>query len=138
MKSDLILIRVFGVALFTGVASMLGACASGSSGTSGMGKEVEENAIVHTVTPEDRAFAESKQAIAADTAVLWVNGLGCPQCASNIDLQLERVRGVKSVNVDLSNGKVTVGLGGTDRPSPSRLGHAVADAGFTLVKIEIH
>lgn len=114
--------------------STLAACASGSK--SGMSAEMEENAIVHTVTDEDRALAASKEPIAADSAILWVNGLGCPQCATNIDLQLERVIGVKSTNVDLSNGKVTVGLAGDRRPSPARLGKAVHDAGFTLVKVE--
>lgn len=114
--------------------STLAACAAGSK--SGMSAEMEENAIVHTVTDEDRALAASKEPITADSAILWVNGLGCPQCATNIDLQLERVIGVKSTNVDLSNGKVTVGLAGNNRPSPARLGKAVHDAGFTLVKVE--
>lgn len=114
--------------------STLAACAS--SGNSAMSLQMEENAIVHTVTDEDRALAASKQPITADSAVLWVNGLGCPQCATNIDLQLERVVGVTTTNVDLSNGKVTVGLTGSNRPSPARLGKAVADAGFTLVKVE--
>lgn len=127
-------LRVASLALAIASFSALAACASSSS--SGMSAEMEENAIVHTVTDEDRALAASKQPITTDSAVLWVNGLGCPQCATNIDLQLERVVGVTSTNVDLSNGKVTVGLTGNNRPSPARLGKAVGDAGFTLVKVE--
>lgn len=110
-------------------------CASNKAASSDSAA-MKENAVIHHVTEEDRILAASKDPITADSAVLWVNGLGCPQCATNIDLQLERVVGVKSTNVDLSNGKVTVGLGGNNRPSPARLGKAVHDAGFTLVKIE--
>lgn len=130
------LLRIASLSLAIASFSALAACASNGGTNSGMSAEMEENAIVHTVTDEDRALAASKQPISADSAVLWVNGLGCPQCATNIDLQLERVVGVKATNVDLSNGKVTVGLSGGNRPSPARLGKAVADAGFTLVKVE--
>lgn len=131
-----------GLALVLALASVasLASCAAGGGGggegSAASTAAMEENAIVHTVTDDDRAFAASKQAITADSAILWVNGLGCPQCATNIDLQLERMRGVNSVNVDLSNGKVTVGLSGDRRPSPAQLGKAVGDAGFTLVKVE--
>ncbi len=128
------LLRVASLALAIASFSALAACASSSN--SGMSAEMEENAVIHHVTDADRALAASKEPITADSAVLWVNGLGCPQCATNIDLQLERVVGVKTTNVDLSNGKVTVGLAGNNRPSPARLGKAVADAGFTLVKVE--
>lgn len=126
--------RALVLTLAVAAFSTLAACAT--SANSSIPSEVEEDAIVHTVTDEDRAVAASKEPIAADSAILWVNGLGCPQCATNIDLQLERVIGVKSTNVDLSNGKVTVGLAGNNRPSPARLGKAVHDAGFTLVKVE--
>lgn len=112
------------------VPLLLSACSATQNG------QYEENAIIHTVTPEDVAATRSKAPIQAESVVLWVNGLGCPQCASNIDKQLLRMTGVKSVYVDLSNGKVTMDLRPQARPSPYRLSEAVADAGFTLVKIE--
>ncbi|MGQ0628575.1 MAG: heavy-metal-associated domain-containing protein [Phycisphaerales bacterium] len=99
----------------------------------------EENPINHTVSPEDIAGAKSTAPVLANAVTLYVNGLGCPLCASNIDRQLVRVKGVKAVAVDLSVGKVTLGLEpGQPHPSPARLGDAVEDAGFTLVKIEQH
>ncbi|MDX2114727.1 MAG: heavy metal-associated domain-containing protein [Planctomycetota bacterium] len=96
----------------------------------------EEGAIVHTVSEADLAYARSTDPITANHAVLWVNGLGCPQCASNIDLQLDRITGVQNIKVDLSTGRVNVDLFGVARPSPARLAQAVDRAGFTLVKIE--
>jgi len=116
-------------------ALLLSGCASNRP--SNMSPEYEENVINHTVSEADMAAAKSKKAIEADTITLWVNGLGCPLCASNIDRQLERVPGVQTVAVDLSVGKVTLGLiGGAPHPSPWTLGEAVEDAGFTLVKVE--
>jgi copper chaperone CopZ len=131
-------IRNRSVVAATGLAAALIVGLSGcASSAGGMEPDYEENAIVHTVSDEDRALAASKDALPEGPTVLWVNGLGCPQCASNIDLQLKRVRGVRDVRVDLSVGKVTLNVAGASRPSPARLGDAVADAGFTLVKIEV-
>lgn len=116
--------------------ALAGGCASSTSAT-GQSEAQEENAIVHQVSEADLAFTKSKEQLKADTAVIWVNGLGCPLCATNIDRQLVRLKGVEKVNVDLSNGKVTLGMKpGAEHPSPARLGDAVADAGFTLVKVE--
>lgn len=116
-------------------ASTLIGCAS--SGLHGDEAAYEEKPIVHTVTPEDVARARSKQAIAGNSAVMYVNGMGCPLCATNIDKQLKRLPGIKDVKVDLGVGVVTLTLQpGAPHPSPARLGDAVEDAGFTLVKIE--
>jgi copper chaperone CopZ len=110
---------------------VLVACSSPKAGGT-----YEEHPVTHTVTPADLAFAQSKDPLPGREAVLYVNGLGCPLCASNIDRQLERVPGVTGVKVDLSVGLVTLNLSGRGNPSPLRLGEAVEDAGFTLVKVE--
>lgn len=116
---------------------LMGAGAGCSSGNPNTAAEYEKNPIVHQVSEADVAAARSKEAIAGDSVVLWVNGLGCPLCASNIDKQLVRVKGVKSVAVDLGQGRVSLELKpGEPHPSPARLGEAVEDAGFTLVKVE--
>ncbi len=107
-------------------------CASNPSNTS---PEYEERPIVHAVSAEDQAMAKSKESLKTESALLYVNGMGCPLCASNIDLQLIRVRGVTKVDVDLGIGTALVRFGGERRPSPYLLGEAVADAGFTLVKV---
>lgn len=111
---------------------LLASCAS----TGGEQAQYEEKPINHIVTDEDKAAAKSKTAITTDGALLWVNGLGCPLCASNIDRQLKRVRGVKAINVDLGVGVVKLNLVQGRQPSPYTLGEAVEDAGFTLVKVE--
>lgn len=103
-----------------------------------MKMENDEKVITHSVTPADIARAASRQRLDAPAAVLYVNGLGCPLCATNIDLQLQRVPGVTDVKVDLSVGKVDVGLLRGKQPSHYALAQAVEDAGFTLVKIEEH
>jgi copper chaperone CopZ len=98
----------------------------------------DRHPIVHAVSPEDAAAVRSEAPLRADRVVLWVNGLGCPLCASNIDKQLARVDGVQAIAVDLSQGKVTLTLKpGAAHPSPARLSDAVEDAGFTLVKVEV-
>lgn len=98
--------------------------------------QYEEKPITHSVTPDDLALVQSKQPLSTSAATLYVNGLGCPLCASNLDKQLVRVRGLNVENIDLSVGKVNVTFTGDKRPAPFNLAHAVEDAGFTLVKIE--
>lgn len=113
------------------------ACALITSGCStGGGAEYEENAVIHQSNPDDLAALKSKEPIAAPSVLLYVNGLGCPLCATNVDVQLKRVRGVDDAVVDLGAGTVLVTLKDENRPSPHRLNNAVADAGFTLVKLE--
>ncbi len=99
-------------------------------------QKMEENVINHEVTVEERRAASSTTPIEASSVVLYVNGMGCPLCASNIDRQLKMVGGVARVGVDLSIGRVEVQLKDSGRPSPYMLGEAVRDAGFTLVKVE--
>ena len=111
------------------VPMVLGGCASSGGG-------MEENAVVHAGTAADLEATRSVEPIREESATLWVNGLGCPQCSSNIDAQFARVRGVDEARVDLGTGTVTLALSGKERPSPRRLSEAVLDAGFTLVKIE--
>lgn len=123
--------HVLGAALL-GVSTLgtIAGCATG------MSEAAEENAIVHDVTAAELREAQSRTPIAASGAVLYVNGLGCPLCASNVDKQLKRVPGVADIAVDLSVGRVTLGFKDGPHPSPYILGEAVADAGFTLVKVE--
>jgi copper chaperone CopZ len=142
-KSNQISVALRTAALLLSAATFipLAACSGTANKTATMtgpnGEVYEEKPINHSVTPEDIAKAQSKAPVAADTAVLYVNGMGCPLCATNINMQLERVPGVRSVAVDLGVGKVTLGLlPGAKHPSPHTLGEAVEDAGFTLVKVE--
>lgn len=126
--------KVMNCALVVVLAAVLGGCAGG--GGSGNKSQNEENAVIHEVTAADKETAKSKEPLRGSQALLYVNGLGCPLCATNVDKQLARVKGVSTIETDLSHGLVTVGLFGTAKPSAYELGEAVADAGFTLVKVE--
>jgi copper chaperone CopZ len=117
---------------FAAVATTAGCASTPASSASKM----EENAVNHVVSQADIAATHSKEPLKASGAVLWINGLGCPQCASNIDLQLKRLDGVLVSPADLSTGKVDVSFIGKTKPSPQQLADATTEAGFTLMKIE--
>ncbi len=119
------------------VLTGLGGCASQkSSAVASAASASEENAIIHHVSQADMDAAHAETAVAGKRAVLWVNGLGCPLCATNIDLLLAKVKGVSNVKVDLSTGKVSLDIDQAKPPTAARLADAVHDSGFTLVKIE--
>lgn len=106
----------------------LGACAGSSKPAA--------SADLYTVTPADVEALKSTEPLAANRSTLYVNGLSCPLCATNIDLQLMRVRGVTATSVDLSTGKIIIDTPGGTKPSPNMLNRAVTDAGATLVRIQ--
>lgn len=90
----------------------------------------------HAPTAQDTEFITTKKPLDAKWVTLYVNGLGCPLCASNIDKQLENVPDVEWMYVDLGHGVVQMKLAdGGRKPSPMLLNDTVLDAGFTLVKI---
>ncbi len=111
------------------VALLLSGCASTPV--------TEENAVVHHVSEAETQAAHRKEKLQGTSAVLWVNGLGCPQCATNADLQLKRISGVSNIQTDLSTGKISISmLGGDKNPTAKRVSDAIEDAGFTIVKIK--
>lgn len=127
----------FRAALVLGLLAVVPVAGCSSAGQGAAAEaEYEENPVNHVTSEADMAATLSKEPIKAEAATLWVNGLGCPLCATNIDMQLNRVKGIANTKVDLSTGKVDLVFVGPDRPTPHRLSDAVADAGFTLVKIE--
>lgn len=102
-------------------------------------KKVEESGETywqHAPTDADAVAMLDKSEIKARWVTLYVNGLGCPQCASNIDLTLAKIDGISWMYVDLGHGVVQMKMAeGAKHPSPLELKNKVADAGFTLVKI---
>ena len=70
-------------------------------------------------------------------AVLWVKGLACPFCTYNVERQLRKVPGVKSVTVTLETGKVSVLLSKKQLPSEEQLREAVKGSGFTVDRVEM-
>lgn len=109
---------------------------AGAAGCASSGDRPRENYVYHNVTPADLEFAASRDPLKGTSATLYVNGMGCPLCATALDRQLERVPGVTGISIDLSVGIVLVSLDPKGRrPSPHEIGEAVKDAGFTLVKV---
>lgn len=111
------------LAVMVSMASLLPGCATG-------GATADGSSSSHALS------AYSDEPIAGNGAVLWLKGMSCPLCATNVDKQLKRVEGVKSAAIDLGNGTVTLRLEGSTRPTPRRLAEAVRESGFTLEKIE--
>lgn len=70
-------------------------------------------------------------------ATLWVNGMACPQCSYNVDLQLKKVAGVEKVKVDMLTGMVTAYLSPTNPPTREQLTDAIDNTTFTLVRLNM-
>jgi len=88
---------------------------------------------------QEQTLLSQTSPIASSSATLEVHGLSCPKCASNVDLTLAEIKGVKSVEkIDLSTGQVRLAFDDTNQPSPATLAKAVKDAGYTLVAIHTH
>ena len=66
----------------------------------------------------------------------YVAGMGCPKCANNITLVLDKVDGVDGPKIDMSTGLVTIDFVGDSRPSESDLAIAVKESGFTYKGIK--
>lgn len=103
-------------------------------------KVVEENGerkVIHAATPADEAYLKETTPIASERATLYINGMGCPQCITSVDLALERTKGVEAIRMDLGTGVAYVKFAAdaAKRPSPAQLHTLIADNGFTLVRI---
>lgn len=113
------------------IVALLGACASDQSAASAD----TEQTVTYTATTEEAALIKSEQPLPPGPIVMYMNGLSCPLCATNIDKQMEALSGVSDVKVDLATGMVKANLTGTKPPSPKQLASAADEAGVTLVKI---
>lgn len=79
--------------------------------------------------------ARGAQVASADDGTITLNvaGLSCPQCATNIDLTVKRVKGVSGVEVDLGAGQVRVSMLPGQSASRAQIERAVRDAGFEVI-----
>lgn len=140
MNAMLVSVVSMGVLGLSGCASDAGNASQtgGVTANGASGAKPAEEGITHQTTAEDAAMLASATPVRGNSAELWVNGMGCPQCVTNVDLALERLPGVESTRVDLGAGKVHVTFAGKGRPSPRQMAKAVDDAGNTLVKIVVN
>src|SRR5262245_9774240 len=112
------------------VASLAGCQSTESSGTGG-GVSLGSSS---TAPPVDSGH---QTALPPNTAVMWVRGMGCPQCAYNVDRQLLKLPGVEDVKVDMGSGKVSARLSPSNPPTREQLAQAIVETGFTLKRIEM-
>lgn len=70
-------------------------------------------------------------------ATMWIKGMACPFCATNLEGQLEKVKGVGKITIDLGTGKVVMVLDPTMPATKEAMARAVDDSGFTLDRIEM-
>jgi copper chaperone CopZ len=110
-------------------AGCQGSC--GNNGSNGMRDHGTHDRSASTNNPSTGVSAQP------DTAVLTVHGMGCPQCANNVDSQLMKVPGVESVTIDMGSGKVLAKLSPDKHPTRDQLAKAIDETGFTLVKIDM-
>lgn len=82
------------------------------------------------------AMAVTNKPLTDDAVVVNVRGLSCPLCATNVKKVLQDQQGVTDVQVDMSTGRVTVGMEGDTRPTGEQVRQGVVDAGFTFVSME--
>jgi len=108
---------------------LLGACAS-SGGTTSPGSTSDSTAAAKSGTA-----TASNDSIADARATVQVSGLACPKCASNVEVQLVKIPGVRVENIDMKHGFVQVVFEQDPHPSPARLARAVEDSGLTYVGV---
>lgn len=118
---------------------VLAGCASSRVASSDDGSIATTSPIVGdapleaTPAPATGTASETPGPVTGGTLTLNVAGLSCPQCASNIDHTVKRVRGVSSVEVDLGAGLVHVSMLPGQTASRAQIERAVRDAGFEVV-----
>jgi len=112
-------------------ASLLVACASDQA-TRTTGDEGVAGADMADAQATDAMLLEGDR-----VAMLWVNGMGCPLCANNVERQLHQLDGVERVTVNLGTGLITAHLSADARPTSEQLRRAVTNSGFTLVRSEV-
>lgn len=70
-------------------------------------------------------------------ATMWIKGMACPFCATNLEGQLEKVKGVTKISINLGTGKVVMALDPTMPATREAILKAVDNSGFTLDRIEM-
>ena len=85
----------------------------------------------------DLAAVNDEAMPSGPVATMWVKGMACPFCATNLEGQLERVKGVNKISIDLGTGKVVMVLDPTMPATKEAMARAVDNSGFTLDRIEM-
>ncbi|MDP1662934.1 MAG: heavy metal-associated domain-containing protein [Phycisphaerales bacterium] len=124
------------------LSALLAGCAGSGGATTSSAANADQPAApgaavtaAHTVSAADTVRLSDTAPLQSDRVRLYVNGMGCPLCVTNVDKQLGRISGVRSATVNLGTGTVDVELYSKNRPSPAQLNKALS-GDVTLVKVE--
>jgi copper chaperone CopZ len=87
-------------------------------------------------TPTDLALLKDTTPVTTSPVLLQVKGMSCPKCVTNVDIQLNRIPGVKKSSIDMATGTVKVEFDPSKGLTRGALAKAVDDSGLTLASIE--
>ena len=73
-----------------------------------------------------------------EEVILRVDGLACPFCAYGLEKKMMPIKGVKSYDVDMGEGKVYLGLDKDAKLDLEAFRKGVKEAGFTLRDVYLH
>ncbi|MCH7848118.1 MAG: cation transporter [Planctomycetes bacterium] len=85
----------------------------------------------------DLAAVDDEAMPTGPVATMWIKGMACPFCATNLEGQLEKIEGIKKIIIDLGTGKVVMVLDSTTPATKEAMAKAVDNSGFTLDRIEM-
>ena len=113
------------------MSAALTGCQSGSASTS---QNVSAIPAIpaHPTDPTDPAASFAVER----TATIWIKGMTCPFCASNLETYIARIDGMERIDADLATGRVLVQVTSFDDDTESKLRKAVNDSGFTVDRFE--
>ncbi|MDX8412953.1 MAG: heavy metal-associated domain-containing protein [Mariprofundales bacterium] len=87
------------------------------------------------VVPIAAATAQERN---APSATIVVDGLSCPFCAYGLEKHLKKIRGMKTVEINMKQGEATVHWQQGVQVDDAALKAAVKKAGFTTREITRH
>ncbi len=115
--------------------ALLGLVGCASTPTTSDAASSKSPAVTMESSPSGALVANDDRPVESNGATLWVHGMSCPKCVSNVDITLKKVSGVQDVSINMAQGIVRVGFAAGAHPTPRQLAHAVDDAGLTLVRM---
>lgn len=102
-----------------------------------VGCNQQQSASMQGQDQVDRTAVNDEVMPSGPVATMWVKGMACPFCATNLEGQLEKIKGVKKITIDLGTGKVVMVLDPTMPATKEAMARAVDNSGFTLDRIEM-
>ncbi|MCH8261176.1 MAG: cation transporter [Planctomycetes bacterium] len=102
-----------------------------------VGCHEQQSASMQGQDQVDLAAVDDEAMPTGPVATMWIKGMACPFCATNLEGQLEKIEGIKKIIIDLGTGKVVMVLDSTTPATKEAMAKAVDNSGFTLDRIEM-